>query len=214
MLPSLTDFPLPFTSPTAITLSCCAGITMNASLPVPCPGLTSPLPVCAGMPPLSARSVGGGTTLLQAAASGQPPAARRAWTERDAADPGAGGALLQGTTLLLLRAGIARRLSPMLTAHRTDPSLHAAIRNVQGMGSCSLLVPHTTERDMYLGKHRTLAACPSWHLLSCRRMGGSSMSSAQDTALSTLGVLRGRTEPKAPQRLRQPSSITSSPGPS
>ena len=127
---------------------------------------------------------------------------------------GEGGALLQGTTLLLLRAGIARRLSPMLTAHRTDPSLHAATRNVQGMGSCSLLVPHTTERDMYLGKHRTLAACPSWHLLSCRRMGGSSMSSAQDTALSTLGVLRGRTEPKAPQRLRQPSSITSSPGPS
>lgn len=79
------------------------------------------------------------------------------------------GALLQGTTLLLLRAGTSRQLSPMLTAHRTDPSLHAATRNVQGTGSCLLLVPHTTERDMYLGKHRMLAACPPG---TCCHVGG------------------------------------------
>lgn len=52
------------------------------------------------------------------------------------------------------------QLSPAAAPHRTDPSLHAAARNLQGAGSCSVVVPGTTERDMYLGKHTTLAPHP------------------------------------------------------
>lgn len=41
-------------------------------------------------------------------------------------------------------------LSFVTAPHRTDPSLQAAARNFQGVGVCSVLVPGTTERDMYL----------------------------------------------------------------
>lgn len=34
--------------------------------------------------------------------------------------------------------------------HRTDPSLQAVARNFHDVGSCLVLVPGTTERDMYL----------------------------------------------------------------
>lgn len=50
---------------------------------------------------------------------------------------------------------------PRMAPHRTDPSLQAAARNFQGVDSCSLLVPGTTERDMYLQQTQDAHQCLS-----------------------------------------------------
>ena len=48
---------------------------------------------------------------------------------------------------------------PTTAPHRTDPSLQAAARNFQGVSSCSVLVPGTTERDMYLQQTHDAHKC-------------------------------------------------------
>lgn len=45
---------------------------------------------------------------------------------------------------------------PMMAPHRTDPSLQAAARNFQGVGSCLVLVPGTTDSDIYLQQRHNI----------------------------------------------------------
>lgn len=46
-----------------------------------------------------------------------------------------------------------------MAPHRTDASLQAAARNFQGIGGCPVLVPGTTERDMYLQQTHDALQC-------------------------------------------------------
>lgn len=135
----------------------------------------------AGMPPPSAHSAGGEMTLPPAPTSEQPPAAQRScngaegswlWDSRSFwhhcpishhtlsyAQLRAGH--IHGSSLLcepaLLPSPASFSLSDLIMApHRTDPSLQAAARNFQGVGSCLVLVPGKTDRDMYLQqRHNT-----------------------------------------------------------
>lgn len=145
-------------------------------------GLTSPLlPLRAGTPPPSAHSAGGEMTLPPAPTSEQPPAAQRScngaegtwlWESRSSwhhfrtshhALPCAqlktghipSSSLLCGACSVAITSSILPS-GRMMAPHRTDPSLQAAARNFQGVGSCLVLVPGTTDRDMYLQqRHNT-----------------------------------------------------------
>lgn len=143
--------------------------------------------MCAGTPPPSAHSAGGEMTLPPAPNSEQPPAAQRScngaesiwlwesrsfqaplphfpphtvlWPAQSRPHPMAAASCVEPA--LLPSAAPFSMSGPMTAPHRTDPSLQAAARNFQGVGSCLVLVPGTTDRDMYL-QQRQHSPTPLW----------------------------------------------------
>lgn len=84
-----------------------------------------------------------------------PPTTRCPVPSSELALSAAAASSLERAVLLTPASAPGSTMAP----HRTEASLQAAARNFQGIGSCPVLVPGTTERDMYLQQTHDAHQC-------------------------------------------------------